>query len=199
MIFFDLLSAAFSCVCFGFLATLVVMAILYVVLRQMSRGIVVSIGFYVSAAVLTLMLFVQLTMTFGAIKAKGYVDSIEADVSEMVEGVSGVVSSDESKQIVDELKSENRLFAMFMDNVDFEGNDVVELPHVIAQSYRDYLNSCLWNRFWWIVGSMVVAITVMVLTRKRSSMSGFDDMGDDPLDCATGDSIEDSLYDTDIY
>lgn len=199
MIFFELLSSAFSCLLYGFLTTFCIMAIIYVVLRQLSRGIVQSIGFYISGCVLTIVFLVQFTLMFGAFKAKEYVDTVETEVSQLAEGICGAVSSEETKEIIDELRSENYMFDLFMNNISFQVEDVTELPHVIAQTYRDKLNSFLWERFWWILGSMVVAIIIMILTRERSSSFDFDGMNGDSLDTNTGDLIEDSLCDTDIY
>lgn len=199
MIFFELLSSAFSCLLYGFLTTFCIMAIIYVVLRQLSRGIVQSIGFYISGCVLTIVFLVQFTLMFGAFKAKEYVDTVETEVSQLAEGISGAVSSEDTKEIIDELRSENYMFDLFMNNISFQVEDVTELPHVIAQTYRDKLNSFLWERFWWILGSMVLAIIIMILTRERSSSFDFDGMNGDSLDTNTGDLIEDSLCDTDIY
>ena len=199
MIFFELLSSAFSCLLYGFLTTFCIMAIIYVVLRQLSRGIVQSVGFYISGCVLTIVLLVQFTLMFGAFKAKEYVDTVETEVSQLAEGISGAVSSEDTKEIIDELRSENYMFDLFMNNISFQVEDVTELPHVIAQTYRDKLNSFLWERFWWILGSMVLAIIIMILTRERSSSFDFDGMNGDSLDTNTGDLIEDSLCDTDIY
>lgn len=199
MIFFELLSSAFSCLLYGFLTTFCIMAIIYVVLRQLSRGIVQSVGFYISGCVLTIVFLVQFTLMFGAFKAKEYVDTVETEVSQLAEGISGAVSSEETKEIIDELRSENYMFDLFMNNINFQVEDVTELPHVIAQTYRDKLNSFLWERFWWILGSMVLAIIIMILTRERSSSFDFDGMNGDSLDTNTGDLIEDSLCDTDIY
>lgn len=136
---------------------------------------------------------------FGAFKAKEYVDTVETEVSQLAEGISGAVSSEETKEIIDELRSENYMFDLFMNNINFQVEDVTELPHVIAQTYRDKLNSFLWERFWWILGSMILAIIIMILTRERSSSFDFDGMNGDSLDTNTGDLIEDSLCDTDIY
>ena len=199
MIFFELLSSAFSCLLYGFLTTFCIMAIIYVVLRQLSRGIVQSVGFYISGCVLTIVFLVQFTLMFGAFKAKEYVDTVETEVSQLAEGISGAVSSEETKEIIDELRSENYMFDLFMNNINFQVEDVTELPHVIAQTYRDKLNSFLWERFWWILGSMILAIIIMILTRERSSSFDFDGMNGDSLDTNTGDLIEDSLCDTDIY
>ena len=70
MIFFELASSAFTAVLYGIVLTVFIVGLLYVILRQISRGIVESVGFYITGAVLTLMLIVQFTMMFGAIKPR---------------------------------------------------------------------------------------------------------------------------------
>lgn len=200
MIFFELASSAFTAVLYGIVLTVFIVGLLYVILRQISRGIVESVGFYITGAVLTLMLIVQFTMMFGAIKAKGYVDMVEDNVSELIAGVNGAVTADESKEIIDELASENSLVGLFIDKVNVEGQEIAELPHVVANAYRDRINSWIWNRFWWILGSLVTAITIMILTRNRTSSYDLSDgMTGDLLDGYSNDLLEDSLDDTDIY
>ena len=48
MTFFSLITTAFSCILYGIIATAVVMAILYAVLRSLSRGIVQTPVFYIT-------------------------------------------------------------------------------------------------------------------------------------------------------
>lgn len=105
---------------------------------------------------LTLMLVVQFTMMFGAIKAKGYVDMVEDNVSELIEGVNGVVTADESKEIIDELASENSLVGLFIDKVNVEGKRWQSCRtwwrmHIVTVSTHGYgtASGGYLARLWW--------------------------------------------------
>ena len=56
MIFFQLFTTAFMSIFYGVVITAAVMAILYFLLRQFNSGIVESVPFYITGAVLFLLL-----------------------------------------------------------------------------------------------------------------------------------------------
>lgn len=109
MIFFQLFTTAFMSIFYGVVITAAVMAILYFLLRQFNRGIVESVPFYITGAVLFLLLTIQFSLMMGAFDAKSYVDSIEIYVQQLVEGASGLVTAQESQEILDEITSQNHL------------------------------------------------------------------------------------------
>lgn len=179
MIFFELFSTAFMSIFYGVVIASAFMALLYFLLKQLQKGIVESVPFYVTGVVLFFLLSIQLSMMMGAFEAKSYIDGMEITVSQMVEGVSGVVSAQESQEILNEVLDENPLFGVFVDTCNFSGNDVTNLPQVMADSFRDVLNSFIWRRFWWSLCSVVVAVLIAICARKRPTSYNFDESLED--------------------
>lgn len=167
MIFFSLLSTATMAIFYGVVITVAIMALLYFLLKQIQRGIVESIPFYITGAFLFVLLTIQISMMVGAFEAKSYLDGIEISISQMVEGFSGIVSAQESQQILDEVIGQNPLLGIFVDTCDFSGNAVEDLPHMMAESIRDLLKGFIWHRFWWILCSILVAVVIAICARKR--------------------------------
>jgi len=179
MIFFELFSTAFMCIFYGVVITAAIMAILFFALRQFNRGIVESIPFYATGVVLFVLLVIQISMMVGAIEAKGYVDGMEIYIGQLVDGMSGVVSTSESQEILDEVVSQNHLIGLFFDTCDFAGTDVANLPHAMAEVFRDGLNSYIWHRFWWALCGTLVAVVIAICARKRPVSYNFDESFED--------------------
>ena len=175
MLFFNLFSTAFMSIFYGVIITVAIMALLYFLLRQVQKGVVESIPFYITGVFLFILLTIQISMMVGAFEAKSYLDGIEISISQMVEGLSGVVSAQESQQLLDEIVSQNQLFGVFINACDFSGNDVEDLPHVMADTFRDALNTFIWHRFWWALCCVVVASIIAICARKRPTSYNIDD------------------------
>lgn len=167
MIFFDLFSTAFMSIFYGMVITCAIMALLYFLLKQIQKGVVESIPFYVTGVFLYVLLTIQISMMVGAFEAKSYIDGIEISISQMVEGASGIVSAQESQQILDEITNDNPLFGVFINTCDFSGNDVEDLPHMMADKFREVLNTFIWHRFWWSLCVVMVAVVIAICARKR--------------------------------
>lgn len=179
MIFFQLFTTAFMSIFYGVVITTAVMAILYFLLRQFNRGIVESVPFYITGTVLFLLLTIQFSLMMGAIDAKSYVDSIEIYVQQLVEGASGLVTAQESQEILDEITSQNHLFGLFFGTCNFSGNDVSQLPAVMAETFRSNLNSYIWHRVGWAFFVIVVAVVIAIFARKRPISCNFDESFED--------------------
>lgn len=163
MIFFSFISTTISSIFYGFLAIVVIMAVLYVVLRSIDRGIVQTPIFYITGVVLAILLFIQTTLMFGAMQAKDMADAAQQYVSEMIEGYQGIVNTDESQKVIENVTDEFPIIGKFVDLTSFNGLDVSDLPAAIHASIVDYLNSYLWRRVWWILGIVIVACAVVML------------------------------------
>lgn len=176
MIFFQLFTTAFMSIFYGVVITAAVMAILYFLLRQFNRGIVESVPFYITGVVLFLLLTIQFSLMMGAIDAKSYVDGIEIYVQQLVEGASGLVTAQESQEILDEITSQNHLIGLFFGTCNFSGNDISQLPAVMAETFRSNLNSYIWHRVGWAFFVIVVAVVIAIY---RLPLCGFKHRGDD--------------------
>ena len=169
MIFFSLLTTAFSSIFYGVIVTAVVMAILYAVLKALSKGIVQTPVFFVTGVILAVLLIVQFSLMIGAIQAKDAADSAEIYLNQLVEDKFGAISAQDSQQVMDEITEKFPIIGSFIDIADFSGHDISELPEVMHDTMIDYLSSYIWHRVWWLVVIVVAACLVVMLYAKQSS------------------------------
>lgn len=171
MTFLSLLTTAFSSVFYGIIVTAIIMAILYVVLKSLSKGIVQSIPFYVTGVVLAFLLVIQFSLMIGAIQAKDEVDAAQIYLSQLVEDKYGTVSAKDSQKDLDAVTEEFPLVGTFFGIANFSGHDVSELPEVMHETMIDNLNTYIMHRGWWIIGILFVACTVALLFDRRTPVS----------------------------
>lgn len=172
MIFFSLITTAFSSIFYGVIITAVVMAIIYVALKAISKSIVQTPMFYVTGVVLAILLMVHLSLMIGAIQAKDAADSTEIYLTQLLEGQSGIVGAQDSQRIMDAIADHFPMIGTFVDMADFSGHDVSELPQVMHDSMIDYLNSYIWRRVWWSVCVIVIACVIVMLFDRKTLVSG---------------------------
>lgn len=166
MTFFSLISTAFSSIFYGIIVTAVIMAVLYVVLKTLSRGIVQTPVFYITGVVLAVILTIQFSLMIGAIQAKDAVDSAEIYLTQLLEDGSGIVGAQDSQRILDTINEEYPIIGAYIGVADFSGHEISELAESMHEKMIEYLNSYIWHRVWWILGIIVVACLTVILYDK---------------------------------
>ena len=174
MVFFELFSTGFMCVCYGILITLILMALLYSALRLLNRGIVSSIPFYITGVFLFLLLVVQFSLMMGAFEVKGYIEGVESYVTQLVGGMTGVLDAQESQMILEKVTDQYPLLEVYLDTYNFSGKEIEGLPAAVAGILRENLVGYIWHRVWWVVGLVIVASVIAIITRKRPATYNFD-------------------------
>lgn len=172
MTFFSLIGTTISCIFYGIIVTAVVMALLYVVLKTISKGIVQTPIFYITGVVLAMLLTIQFSLMIGAIQAKDAADATEIYLNQLLEDCYGTVSAQDSQQIMDAITDQFPILGNFIDIANFSGHDVSELPEVMHSSIIDYLSAYIWHRVWWILGIIVVACVIAMCFKKTYDYSG---------------------------
>lgn len=167
MTFFSLISTAFSSIFYGFVVTAAVMALLYAVLKAISRGIVQTPVFYATGVVLAVLLFIQTSLMIGAMQARSVTYGAESYLNQLLEDSYGTVGAQDSQRILDTLTEEIPIIGTFVDTADFSGHDVEDLPAAMTQTIRDYLTTYIWHRVWWTLAIIVVACVVVMMFDKR--------------------------------
>ena len=172
MTFFSLITTAVSSVFYGIIATAVVMAILYAVLKTLSKGIVQAPVFYISGGVLAVLLVIQFSLMIGAVEAKDAVDSAELYMNQFLENSYGTINAQQSQQVLDKVTDEFPIIGTYLGMADFSGHDVSDLASSMHATMIDYLNSYIWHRVWWILGMIVVACIIVMLFDKPNATAG---------------------------
>ena len=168
MVFFSLFSTAFSSIFYGVIATAAIMAVLYVVLKSLSRNIVITPVFFITGAVLAILLVIQSSLMIGAMQAKDAVDSAKIYLDQLLESSYGTVGAQDSQKVLEAVTAEFPLLGTYFGFADFSGNDVSELSESMHETMTDYLNSYIWHRIWWMLGIIVMACVVVMLFDKRT-------------------------------
>lgn len=168
MNFFLLFADAFSCILYGAVATAVIMAILYFILKTLGEGIVRTPVFYITGIVLAVLLLIQTSLMIGAIQAKDTADSALIYMRQLLENSSGIVGANESQRVLDAVTEEFPIIGVYLGIADFSGHTVSDLAESIHETMVDYLNTYIWHRVWWILGMIVVACVIVVLFEKNN-------------------------------
>ena len=163
MIFFSLLTTAFSSIFYGVIVTAVVMAILYFILKTIGQGIVQTLVFYVSGVVLAILLIIQFSLLFGAYQAKDATNSAKIYIEQRLEQYDGTIGAQDSQRILDSINEQFPVIVSYIGIANFSGNDVSDLPEIMHQTMTSFLNSYIWHRVWWILGIVFVACIVVIL------------------------------------
>lgn len=169
MIFFSLITTAFSSIFYGVIVTTVIMAILYAVLKGISRSMVETPVFYIAGVALAVLLVIQNSLMIGAIQAMGVVDAVDIYLNQLLENASGTIGVQDSQDIMDKVIEKFPIIGSYIGMADFTGHDVSELANTMCQAMKDYLSSYIWHRAWWILGIVVVACLIVMLFDKRDT------------------------------
>lgn len=162
MVFFSLITTAFSSIFYGIIVTAVIMALLYVILKGLSKGIVQTPVFFVTGVVLAILLIVQTSLMIGAIQAKDAVDSAEIYLNQLLENSYGTIGAQDSQRVLDAVTNEFPIIGSFFGVADFSGHDASDLAESMHETMIDNLNSYIWHRVWWILGIIAIACVIVI-------------------------------------
>jgi len=166
MVFFSLITTAFSSIFYGIIVTAVIMAILYVVLKSLSKSIVQTPVFFITGVVLSILLIVQASLMIGAIQAKDAADSAEIYLNQLLENSYGTVGAQDSQRVLDAVTNKYPIIGTFFGVADFSGHDASDLAESMHETMIDFLDSYIWHRVWWMLGIIVMACFVVMLFDK---------------------------------
>lgn len=153
---------------YGVIVTAVIMALLYVILKSLSKSIVQTPVFYITGVVMAVLLVIHTSLLIGAIQAKDAADSAELYLHQLLEDTYGTVGAQDSQFVLDKVTDEFPVIGTYLDIADFSGHDASELAEAMHETMVEYLSSYIWHRVWWILGIIVIACLVVMLFDKRS-------------------------------
>ena len=172
MIFFELISTALSSIFYGIIATVAIMAILYLVLKLINKSIVQSHIFFFTGPVLSILLVIQTSLMIGAFQAKTATDAAELFLRQRLEGTHGILGAQESQQVMNTVIEEFPLIGTYTNIFDFSGNDLARLPEVMHTTIIDYLNTYIWHRLGWVLGFIVISCIIVISFAKPNKDNG---------------------------
>lgn len=170
-IFFSLFSGALSCVFYGLIITLFIVASLYFLLSTASKGIVRSIAFWISMGVLSLLLLVNMSVMVGAFKVKSTTGAMELWLNQRLHEVSGIADIESSQEIGEMLDENFPMLNHYLNLFDFSGTSFRELPTVMADCIRSEMNSQIWSNVLWSLGFIIAAVLISLYFDKGEQYS----------------------------
>lgn len=171
MTFISLFNTAISSILNGIVVTAAIMAILYFVLKSLSRNMVRTPIFYIAGIVTALLLVVQISLMIGAIQAKGAADAAQIHLSQLLENRYGTVGANESQQVMDSVTETFPIIGVFVNIADFSGQEYSNLAEAMHETIISYLNTYIWHRVLWTLFIIVVACLIVMMYDKRNSAS----------------------------
>lgn len=182
MLIFKLFATAFSIVFYGIIASVVMMALLYFVLRSININTVKTSVFYFTGVVFFVILVIQFSLLIGAVNARSTVDDAEHTIKQIAETADFPT---ESQQALETIKEKYPILDVYVEGYGKSKNDITSLATVMGNDIHDYITSYIWHRAWWILGTTVLACGLVLLTSRNVSKSvnySYDDSFDTSID-----------------
>lgn len=168
MTFISLLNTAFTSFINGIVVTAAIMAIMYFILKSLSRNMVRTPIFYITGIIVAALLIVQTSLMIGAIKAKGAADAAQIYLSQLLENRHGTVGANESQQVMDSVTETFPIIGVFVNIADFSGHDFSDLAESMHETIVSYLNTYIWHRVLWSFGIIIIACLIIMMYDKRN-------------------------------
>lgn len=197
MAFFEIISVMFSVLLYAILASMALMGLLLMLLRTVDRRCVGTIPFFFSGTFLAIILVVQYTLMFGAMRVRSTLTAWHDTVAacahpsqqslEVAPGSPSEVSSESLSQRLYELNDDSPVIDAFRDILGFSFDvsaipvdDMAQIPDTMFREANDRLSTFIWHRVWWIAGMSILSCAlVLFLPRRRvshgSNQYGYDD------------------------
>ncbi len=169
MLLLSLLTTAFSTVFYGFIATAVMMAFLYLLLRVINVGTVKGLVFYATGVVLAVLLLIQFSLLIGAVEAIDTVNAAGLMISQMVEQAEETLQMNDTRHLFDAVTDKFPLIGLYIGACDVPGNTVETVAATMVETMCDCLTAYIWRRVLWIVGLSFVACVVVVIFRQKEN------------------------------
>lgn len=169
MVFFSLFSTALSSVFYGIIITAAIMALLYAVIRALSKTITSLPIFYITGIVMGILLVIQLSLMIGAFQAKDAADSAEIYLHQLLENSSGTVGAQDSQRILDAVTDEYPIIGTYLGVADFSGHNISDLAASMHSTIIEYLDSYIWHRIGWTLGIIFVGVILVMLFDKPNA------------------------------
>lgn len=168
---FHLFSIASESFYYGILLAAVTVIILYFILQMISKSCVKTIHFYISFAVLLVLLAIQDIFLIGAFKALDLVDVVRIYIQQQIGAYSHAMNMQDTQDILDEVIREMPLIGIFANITDMEVDNAQDLAEIFAISLQTHLKTYIWKRIGWCTAFIITAVLITFLADKRKAQT----------------------------
>lgn len=128
---------------------------------------------YAMLGVLSLIVIWNSTIICGALAMKSDISSIQDMVENVIYSsgldMSSTVGTFQSNEIFRDVLEEHPILYYYADVCDFSGHTIAELPAVLCDTLRSYLNGIITRRLLWSLLFVVIAAIAVIKTMGRKS------------------------------
>ena len=171
----NILTYAIGSFFWGFLIALACTVLLLFLIKGWYNDAFLRPTSYVIAVVVGLILTYNCTIICGAVSMKSNVDHFESLIGETLKtsysDYNNVVDQAMSNEVVQQVIREYPILYYYVDSVNLEGRKLTELPHVMADSLRSYLNKVILKNLLWAIVFVALGAFVAIKTIGRSGGS----------------------------
>ena len=168
----NILTYALGSLLWGILIAMVCVVLFLLLIKGWYRNAIMKPVTYVVAAVLGLLLTYNCTIICGAVAIKSDINHLELMIGEAINAsfsdYNNVVDKAMSNEIVQQIAEEYPILYYYVDSVNFEGQKLSELPYVITDTFRGYLNKVIVKNLLWAIAFIAIGVFVAIKTIGRS-------------------------------
>lgn len=168
----NILTYAVGSLFWGFLIALACISLLLLLIKGWYKDAFLKPVTYVVAVVLGLFLTYNCTVICGAVAIKSDIDHFESMIGETLKAsfsdYNDMVDKTMSNEIVQQIAEEYPILYYYVDSVNYEGQKLSELPHVITDTFRGYLNKVIVKNLLWTIAFIAIGVFVIVKTIGKS-------------------------------
>lgn len=161
---FEIIQFSVGSLFWGLLLAVLFVALLIGLIRGWYKNIVAPLASYLVYFAFFVLLFFQLTLTVGAIKIISITDAVECDIQRMVSSLPSdyVIQLADGDVVVENLIDEYPVLENYISNGNFYGQEVRELPGVMADELRLYMKWFIARRVGWcLLFTIITAVWVI--------------------------------------
>lgn len=131
---------------------------------------------YIIAGILCIILIYNCTIICGAIAMKSDLNFFEALIAQAINlsfsDYDMIVNQETSNEILQQAIKKHPILNYYIGSGDFSGWKLSELPHVMAETLKSYLNKLILRRVLWSLGFVIIGAILATKTISRSGRSG---------------------------
>ncbi len=158
---------------YGGLITVVFLALFIFLIKGWYKDAVFKPISFVVLGILAIVILWNSTIICGALSIKSDISSTQAMIENTIRSYgldnSAVVDKIQSNEIFRDVANQHPILGYYADNCDFSGWSIAQLPTVMCNTLKDYLNKIILKALLWSLGFVVVGAIVVIKTMDRTS------------------------------
>lgn len=168
---FNILKYSIGSLFYGGLITVLFIALFVFLIKGWYKDAVFKPISFVVLGILSLIILWNSTIICGALAMKSDITSfqtmIESSIASLGLSLSAVADQEISNEVFKEVVDSHPILNYYANSCDFSGWHISELPSVMGDTLKSYLNGIILKSLLWSLGFVVVAAIIVIKTMGR--------------------------------